>query len=166
MVLGARQGHAWDARAGERLAPQGCVQLLVADADDELVSRVLLADGRPLLDQGGQLRVELGLLRGEQGLDGGGVRALRGQHRRCGAQMLRTTGHAVRATGDAPGVSPTNFYLEAGPHAPEAIVGSVSRGLYVTELIGMGVNGVTGDYSRGASGFWIENGELDRKSVV
>jgi len=73
---------------------------------------------------------------------------------------LRTTGHAVRATGDAPGVSPTNFYLEAGPHAPEAIVGSVSRGLYVTELIGFGVNTVTGDYSRGAAGLWIEGGEL------
>jgi PmbA protein len=73
---------------------------------------------------------------------------------------LRTTGHAARATGDAPGVSPTNLYLQAGPHAPEAIVGSVAKGLYVTELIGFGVNTVTGDYSRGAAGLWIENGEL------
>jgi PmbA protein len=73
---------------------------------------------------------------------------------------LRTTGHATRAAGDAPGVAPTNFHLEAGPHAPEAIIGSVARGLYVTELIGFGVNTVTGDYSRGAAGLWIENGEL------
>jgi len=73
---------------------------------------------------------------------------------------LRTTGHAARAAGDAPGVSPTNLYLEAGPHAPEAIVRSVAKGLYVTELIGFGVNTVTGDYSRGAAGLWIENGEL------
>jgi PmbA protein len=73
---------------------------------------------------------------------------------------LRTTGHASRAAGDAPGVAPTNFHLEPGPHAPEAIVASVARGLYVTELIGFGVNTVTGDYSRGAAGVWIENGEL------
>ena len=73
---------------------------------------------------------------------------------------LRTTGHAARAAGDAPGVSPTNFYLEAGSATPEAIVGSVARGIYVTELIGFGVNGVTGDYSRGAAGLAIEHGEL------
>jgi len=73
---------------------------------------------------------------------------------------LRTTGHAARATGDAPGVSPTNFHLEPGPHTPAAIISSVAKGLYVTELIGFGVNTVTGDYSRGAAGLWIENGEL------
>ena len=73
---------------------------------------------------------------------------------------LRTTGHAARAAGDAPGVSPTNLYLEPGPHTPEAIIGSVAKGLYVTELIGFWVNTVTGDYSRGAAGLWIENGEL------
>ena len=73
---------------------------------------------------------------------------------------LRPTGHASRAAGDAPGVAPTNFFLEPGLHAPEAIVGSVSSGLYVTELIGFGVNLVTGDYSRGAAGLWIEGGEL------
>src|SRR3989454_6390755 len=73
---------------------------------------------------------------------------------------LRTTGHAARSVGDAPGVAPTNFVLEPGPHAPEAIIASVRSGLYVTELIGFGVNSVTGDYSRGAVGLWIENGEL------
>jgi PmbA protein len=73
---------------------------------------------------------------------------------------MKTTGHAARSMGDAPGVAPTNFSLEPGPHTPEAIIGSVSNGLYVTELIGFGVNGVTGDYSRGAAGLWIENGEL------
>jgi PmbA protein len=73
---------------------------------------------------------------------------------------LRPTGHAVRGAGDAPTVAPSNFYLEAGPHTPADIVRSVSRGLYLTELIGFGVNLVTGDYSRGAAGVWIENGEL------
>jgi PmbA protein len=73
---------------------------------------------------------------------------------------LRPTGHANRAAGDAPGVASTNFFLDAGPHAPEAIIASVPSGLYVTELIGFGVNLVTGDYSRGAAGLWIEHGEL------
>lgn len=73
---------------------------------------------------------------------------------------MRPTGHAARAAGDAPGVAPTNFFLTPGPHTPEEIIASVRSGLYVTELIGFGVNGVTGDYSRGAAGLWIENGEL------
>lgn len=73
---------------------------------------------------------------------------------------MRPTGHAARGAGDAPGVSPTNFFLTPGPYTPEQIIGSVKNGLYVTELIGFGVNGVTGDYSRGAAGLWIENGEL------
>jgi len=73
---------------------------------------------------------------------------------------LTPTGNASRSVGDSPSVSPTNLYLEAGPYSPEEIIGSVKQGLYVTELIGFGVNGVTGDYSRGAGGMWIENGEL------
>lgn len=72
----------------------------------------------------------------------------------------RSTGNAARSVADAPGVSPTNLCLAAGDTAPEAIIGSVTSGLYVTELMGFGVNSVTGDYSRGASGQWIENGEL------
>ena len=70
------------------------------------------------------------------------------------------TGSAARSAGDAPSASPTNFHLVAGSHTPEEIVASVDRGLYVTGLSGFGVNGVTGDYSRGASGLWIEKGEL------
>ena len=73
---------------------------------------------------------------------------------------LRPTGHATRSVGDVPSAAPTNFFVEPGPHSPEAIVASVREGLYVTELIGFGVNPVTGDYSRGAVGLWIENGEL------
>ena len=60
----------------------------------------------------------------------------------------------------APAPSATNLYLAAGGTSPGELIGGVESGLYVTELIGMGVNGVTGDYSRGAAGFWIENGEL------
>jgi PmbA protein len=73
---------------------------------------------------------------------------------------LAATGHASREGGGGVTVGYTNLFLAAGPHAPEAIVGSVERGLYVTELIGFGVNFVTGDYSRGAAGLWIEGGQL------
>jgi PmbA protein len=73
---------------------------------------------------------------------------------------LEPTGNASRGVGEVPGVSPTNLFLEAGPYTAEQIVKTVKRGLYITELIGFGVNSVTGDYSRGAGGLWIEDGEL------
>jgi PmbA protein len=73
---------------------------------------------------------------------------------------LRSTGNASRSVGEPPGVSPANFYLAPGKHSPEEIIRSVKEGFYVTELIGFGVNMVTGDYSRGAAGVWIANGEL------
>ncbi len=72
----------------------------------------------------------------------------------------RSTGNAARSIADAPHVSPTNLFLEAGDLSPADVIGSVQYGLYVTELMGFGVNPVTGDYSRGASGIWIENGAL------
>jgi PmbA protein len=73
---------------------------------------------------------------------------------------LQATGHAAREDGGGVTVGYTNLYLEPGPWTREEILRSVDRGLYVTELIGFGVNFATGDYSRGAVGFWIEGGEL------
>lgn len=73
---------------------------------------------------------------------------------------LETTGHAARSTAAPPAPAPTNLYLEPGRDSPEALIAAVERGFYVTELIGFGVNPVTGDYSRGAAGFWIEQGVL------
>ena len=73
---------------------------------------------------------------------------------------LTTTGHAARGTGGPPSPSPTNLYMEPGALSPDALMEDVKDGFYVTELMGMGVNGVTGDYSRGATGFWIENGRI------
>ncbi len=73
---------------------------------------------------------------------------------------LETTGHAARGTGGPPSPSITNLYLEAGAASVKDLIGDIKRGFYVTELMGMGVNNVTGDYSRGAAGFWIENGEI------
>lgn len=73
---------------------------------------------------------------------------------------LETTGNASRGTTSPPSPSTTNFYLAAGARSPKDLIADIESGFYVTELIGMGVNGVTGDYSRGASGFWIENGTI------
>jgi len=72
----------------------------------------------------------------------------------------RSTGNAARSAGSPPAVAPTNLYLEPGEATLEEIVSSTDRGLLVTELIGMGFNPVTGDYSRGAAGLWIEAGEI------
>lgn len=73
---------------------------------------------------------------------------------------LTTTAHAVRGTSAPPSPAASNLYLEAGPAGPEALIAEIDRGFCISELIGFGVNGVTGDYSRGATGFWIENGRL------
>ena len=75
---------------------------------------------------------------------------------------LEPTGHASRGGSGAPGAGVTNVHMEPGTLSPAALMADVKRGLYVTELIGMGVNGVTGDYSRGAAGFLIEDGVITR----
>ena len=73
---------------------------------------------------------------------------------------LAPTGHATRGVGGPPGTGLTNLYLEAGSLSPEELIADIKLGVYVTELIGQGVNGVTGDYSRGASGFVIRDGGI------
>ena len=73
---------------------------------------------------------------------------------------MASTGNASRSVGENPTVGSTNLFLSPGHHTPEEILKSTKRGLLVTELIGFGVNMVTGDYSRGAVGFWVENGEI------
>jgi PmbA protein len=72
---------------------------------------------------------------------------------------LATTGHAQRGVSSSPSPGASNLHLEAGVLSPDELIADIADGFYVTELIGMGVNQVTGDYSRGAGGFWIENGE-------
>ncbi|MBR1126301.1 TldD/PmbA family protein [Bradyrhizobium lablabi] len=73
---------------------------------------------------------------------------------------LVTTGHAHRGVSSSPSPGAYNLHLEAGSVTPAELISDIKQGFYVTDLIGSGVNGVTGDYSRGASGFWIENGEI------
>lgn len=73
---------------------------------------------------------------------------------------LQSTGNASRGLAGNPGIGAGNFFLEPGTQTPEQIIGDIKSGLYVTETMGFGVNLVTGDYSQGASGLWIENGEI------
>jgi len=73
---------------------------------------------------------------------------------------LTTTGHASRGLATTPSPSTTNLYLEPGDQTLEDLLADIEQGFYVTELIGFGINGITGDYSRGASGFWIESGQV------
>lgn len=73
---------------------------------------------------------------------------------------LRTTGHAARSVSTAPSPSPSNLYMTPGSVSFTDLIAPIEQGFFVTELIGMGVNTVTGDYSRGASGFWIEDGKI------
>lgn len=73
---------------------------------------------------------------------------------------LTTTGHASRGTSGPPSPAPANVHLSKGIKSRDALIGEIEDGFYVTDLMGFGVNGVTGDYSRGATGFWIEKGKL------
>jgi len=73
---------------------------------------------------------------------------------------LATTGNAARGLAGTPGIGTGNFFLQPGSKPPKEIIAGIKEGLYVTEFLGFGVNLVTGDYSRGASGLWISNGEL------
>ncbi|HSC59790.1 MAG TPA: TldD/PmbA family protein [Rhizomicrobium sp.] len=73
---------------------------------------------------------------------------------------LTTNGHAARGTGGPPSPSTTNLYMAPGKLSPEELMADIKDGFYVTETMGFGVNGVTGDYSQGAAGFWIENGKI------
>ncbi len=73
---------------------------------------------------------------------------------------LTSTGHAARGTGGPPSPSSTNLYMQAGTLTPAELMADIKEGLYITELLGGGMNGVTGDYSRGAAGFMIRNGEI------
>lgn len=73
---------------------------------------------------------------------------------------MKPTGHASRGTSGPPSASTSNLYLAAGSVTPQALMADIKEGLYITEMIGMGVNGVTGDYSRGAAGYMIRDGAL------
>src|SRR6202008_171761 len=70
---------------------------------------------------------------------------------------LATTGPPPRGVSSAPSPGATNLHLSPGDKTPQALIADIAQGFYVIDLIGMGANVVTGDYSRGAAGLWIEN---------
>jgi PmbA protein len=133
-------------RMGERLFAQG-----IRIVDDPLRKRGLRS--HPFDGEGvaGRLLavIEDGVLK-SWFLDSGTAREL----------SLETTGHASRGVSSSPSPSPSNLHLEAGTKSPHELIAGIKDGFYITDLIGSGTNLVTGDYSRGASGLWIENGEL------
>jgi PmbA protein len=73
---------------------------------------------------------------------------------------LETTGHASRGVSSPPSPAPSNAYIEPGALSPEDLISEIKEGVYIIEMLGMGINYVTGDYSRGAAGFWIQDGAL------
>jgi PmbA protein len=79
----------------------------------------------------------------------------------CGSARqlgLATTGHAARGVSSPPAPAPSNAYVAAGEASPTELMSDIKQGIYVVEMLGMGINYVTGDYSRGAAGFWIQDG--------
>lgn len=133
-------------KLGEKIAPD-----FVTVVDDGTIVRGL--GSRPFDGEGVRTRQTLVV-------DGGVLKSFLFDSYSARKLESATTGNASRSIGDAPHVSSQNLYLQPGTTSTEEILRSVKQGLYVTELIGQGVNPVTGDYSRGASGLWIENGEL------
>ena len=92
-------------------------------------------------------------------IEGGVLRSFLLDHYSGRKLGLASTGNASRSAGSAPGVAPTNLWVEPGSHSPDELVQTMGSGLLVTRLFGHGFNPVTGDFSRGAAGVWIENGE-------
>ena len=133
-------------RMGERIFPEGIQIVDDPHRPRGLRSKPFDAEG---VANGRRLLVEDGVLQSWV-LDLASARQL----------GLQTTGHAARGTASPPSPAVTNLWMQPGPASPAALIGEVESGLYVTELIGMGVNGVTGDYSRGATGYWIDKGEI------
>ncbi|MBV1917754.1 MAG: TldD/PmbA family protein [Sphingomonadaceae bacterium] len=160
-VGGSLIGHLVGAIAGPSIARRA--SFLLDRLDEQLFDPALVIEEDPLWSRGLRSRpfdgeglatsprtlVENGRLTGWL-LDSASARQL----------DLAPTGHASRGGGGAPGVSVGNLCLAAGSVSPAELMKDITSGIYVNELIGHGVNGVTGDYSRGASGIRIENGEL------
>jgi PmbA protein len=134
----------------DRLGTQVASEL-ISVVDDPLMPRALGSrafDGEGLLSRRNVL-IEKGVLKSYQ-LDSYSGRKL----------QMPSTANASRSGSGGVGISSSNFVLQAGTRLPEDILRETKRGLYVTNMMGFGFNGVTGDFSRGAAGFWIENGEL------
>ena len=142
----ARKSSFLQDRLGERIFAEG-----VSIIDDPLRPRGLRS--RPFDGEGLTVsRTEI--------VDSGVLRTWMADSASARQLGIAPTGHAARGVGSAPGVSPSNFYMAAGERSREQLLAAFPEALLVTELIGHGVNGVTGDYSRGAAGFLVRDGEI------
>lgn len=160
-VGGTLIGHLVGAMAGPSIARRS--SFLLDRLDQQLFDSAVVVADDPLRPRGLRSRAfdGEGLPTGPRNLvEGGRITGWlmdSASARQLGAEP---TGHAARGGGGAPGVSTSNLHLAAGTLSPAALMADIADGVYVTELIGHGVNGVTGDYSRGASGFRIVGGEI------
>lgn len=142
----ARKASFLQDRLGERVFAEG-----VAIIDDPLRVRGLRS--RPFDGEGVRVRrVEL--------VSDGILRTWTAETASARQLGIQPTGHAVRGASGAPGAGPTNLFIEAGGRSREELLAAFPEALLVTELIGQGINYVTGDYSRGAAGFMVRNGEI------
>ena len=142
----ARKSSFLQDKLGERIFAEG-----VAIIDDPLRPRGLRSrpfDGEGLVVERNEIVVD------------GVLRTWMAESASARQLGIAPTGHASRGVGSAPGVSPSNFYMAAGTRSREELLAAFPEALLVTELIGQGINGVTGDYSRGAAGFLVRNGEI------
>lgn len=142
----ARKSSFLQDRLGERVFAEG-----VTIVDDPLRRRGLRS--RPFDGEG--VRVERTVL-----VEGGLLQSWMADSAAARQLGMAPTGHAARGIGGSPGVSPSNFYMEAGSRSREELLAAFPEAILVTELIGHGVNGVTGDYSRGAVGFLVRDGRV------
>lgn len=160
-VGGSMVGHLIGAMSGAAIARRA--SFLVGRLDEVLFDSSLVVVDDPLLPRGLRSRPfdGEGLPVARRNLVEGGK--LTGWLADCAAARqlgIAPTGHAGRGASGSPGVAPSNLRIEAGQVSVADLLADIEDGVFVTELIGHGVNGITGDYSRGASGFRIQKGEI------
>ena len=142
----ARKASFLQDKLGERLFAQG-----VTIVDDPLRRRGLRS--RPFDGEGVRVaKIEV--------VSGGVLKTWMAESAAARQLGIAPTGHAARGVGGSPGASPSNFYMAAGTRSRSELLAAFPEAILVTELIGQGVNGVTGDYSRGAAGFLVSGGEI------
>ncbi|HWU04452.1 MAG TPA: metallopeptidase TldD-related protein, partial [Novosphingobium sp.] len=160
-VGGSLIGHLVGAMSGSSIARRA--SFLLGREDEQLFDSAIAIVDDPLRLRGLRSRPfdGEGLVTGRRDLVAGGRLTGWLMDSASARQLgMAPTGHASRGGSGAPGVAPSNLHLEPGQLSPAQLMADIAEGVFITELIGHGVNGVTGDYSRGASGFRIVNGEV------
>jgi PmbA protein len=160
-VSGSLIGHLLGAMSGAAIARKA--SFLVGRLEETLFDSAILIADNPTIQRGLRSRPfdGEGLPVASRNLVEGGK--ITGWLADCATARqlgIAPTGHAGRGGSGSPGISPSNLHLAAGTLSVAQLIADIPDGVYITELIGHGVNGITGDYSRGAAGFRIQNGEI------